>query len=366
MPPATCCSNVHSRVLHALYLGWLLLPTLLTANALRYPTTARRRRLGQDHLERFKPTCYTHGCLRDSSLNGTSWGSPKVLHSIVKNRTTVTCDQRDRVLSWAASNPDFLLWVHDDHDCLRLVEESFSSYLEFYEALWKPIERSDICRYALMFAHGGVYFDSDAACLRPVELWGKQFLSQRGPADGPSDAGNASARHHHEGPSVWLGLESMIENETLAKLYQHHYPFQLLQWTLASKPHVKFWTHLIEAAIQSTAVFLLNHCPGKEKELGTNTSAVSDAYYHSLVARTGPGRLTHVLRAMYLHSTGRQLGAADVEKGLVWRKFEILPLHYWGWAGAGKYVPNEMLVQHHFDGTWKVDGRPQVPCAYWK
>lgn len=94
------------------------------------------------------------------------------------NKETGGYDFEDRLLpytpSWLAKNPDYRYTLLGTDGSNRFVKTHFANeprVLNSHFGLRNHGPRSDLMRYVLMLAEGGVYSDTDVTCLRPVDTW---------------------------------------------------------------------------------------------------------------------------------------------------------------------------------------------------
>lgn len=76
--------------------------------------------------------------------------------------------------SWLAKNPDYRYTVVGTEGANRFVMKHFGDeprVLETHFGLHNHGPRSDLMRYLIMLAEGGIYSDTDVTCLRPVDTW---------------------------------------------------------------------------------------------------------------------------------------------------------------------------------------------------
>lgn len=76
--------------------------------------------------------------------------------------------------SWLAKNPDYRYTVIGTEGANRFVRQHFGDeprVLKTHFGLRNHGPRSDLMRYLIMLAEGGVYSDTDVTCLRPVDTW---------------------------------------------------------------------------------------------------------------------------------------------------------------------------------------------------
>lgn len=76
--------------------------------------------------------------------------------------------------SWLAKNPDYRYTMVGTEGANRFVQQHFGNeprVLSAHYGLRNFGARSDLMRYLILLAEGGVYTDTDVTCLRPVDLW---------------------------------------------------------------------------------------------------------------------------------------------------------------------------------------------------
>ncbi|KAF8062934.1 hypothetical protein HT031_003773 [Scenedesmus sp. PABB004] len=106
---------------------------------------------------------------------------------------------------WLAScrthNPGWAEVVWDEGAVLALLAERYAWALSAYVSYPTLVQRSDLARYAVLHAHGGVYLDADVECFAPLEpsLRGRDLVlscEYPGPGGSLHNAAMASAPGH--------------------------------------------------------------------------------------------------------------------------------------------------------------------------
>jgi len=93
---------------------------------------------------------------------------PRVLHVTWKTRTLPSWGN-ECVETWARFHPSWTLRVWTDDDHASALARAGAPARAAYAALPAGAARADVARYAILSAHGGVYADLDAQCLRSLE-----------------------------------------------------------------------------------------------------------------------------------------------------------------------------------------------------
>ena len=95
---------------------------------------------------------------------------PKVIHQTWKTKHLPKWAKLP-VKSWKRLNPDFEYKFYSDDDMKRYVEKYYPKILKYYNNNMKPVQRSDIFRYIVIYAEGGIYADIDTTCAVPIHNW---------------------------------------------------------------------------------------------------------------------------------------------------------------------------------------------------
>ena len=58
------------------------------------------------------------------------------------------------------NNPNFKIFLFDDNDCRKFIQDNFDSYvLNAYDRLIPGAYKADLWRYCVLYIHGGIYMD---------------------------------------------------------------------------------------------------------------------------------------------------------------------------------------------------------------
>ena len=85
---------------------------------------------------------------------------PKIIHQTWRSESTIPEPLKRCVSSIRKTYPNYDYKFYSDEDCRDYIKANYSESLNLYDAL-KPVERADLFRYAIMYEHGGIYFDVD-------------------------------------------------------------------------------------------------------------------------------------------------------------------------------------------------------------
>lgn len=136
--------------------------------------------------------------------------------------------------TWLSLNPDYTHELMTDARMEAFVREKFKDtemervYLEVNDY----IMCSDLIRYLILLADGGVYSDLDVGCLRRIDTWVPEAFQDEA--------------------SVVVGVE--VDNKfgpTGRKFQGAEDLFQLVNWTMMSKPGQPFIKFLVDRVIRN-------------------------------------------------------------------------------------------------------------------
>ncbi|CAG7558997.1 unnamed protein product [Fusarium equiseti] len=185
---------------------------------------------------------------------------PLIVHQTWK--TTAADSWNSKILPWvelwlgaaikAESGPAMAYLFWDDAGMRSLIEEYEKDFLETYDSILTPVERSDAFRILVCKHFGGIYGDLDTELIRHPATW----IS-------PSDISTwtdteAHIEYGYYNHSVMLddqtsvvnflwGLEA--DNDPGSDAYwrqSYTYPQQLSQWAFAAAPHHPIVTQYME------------------------------------------------------------------------------------------------------------------------
>ncbi|KXZ52833.1 hypothetical protein GPECTOR_8g216 [Gonium pectorale] len=235
---------------------------------------------------------------------------PRIIHQTYRTRQLPPA-LRTVVQTWTRVNgPTWQTRFYDDGACIDFVRREFPEYLDAYLSLPKDVERSDFFRYMVILRFGGVYADIDVELRQPLDN-----------VIGPTD-------------TLVVGWEAEVATD--AEAFKRHFvrKRQVLQWFFAAAPGHP----VLRAACEHIA-------RNVRRTFSNNTN-------RDTLERTGPGMWTDtVLR----HAAAHPPTLANDP----W-KVRILPRVAFGVHPAGidglTTDAREIVVMHHFLGSWKKRG----------
>ncbi|KAK8015337.1 hypothetical protein PG990_008633 [Apiospora arundinis] len=212
--------------------------------------------------------------------------------------------------------------------------------VETYNALTVPILKADLLRYLLLYAEGGVWFDTDASCEGiPIEQWG--IVS----AGSNTNTTMEQRRDARARASLVVGWEFDVG---IAYEFQR----QFVTWAVvAQKPQIPHLLAVVDdvvASIRETAA-----------SQNLTVSQLRMDNIPDVVFFTGPVRFAKsVMRSLGLDKDDEF--QKILEPKLAGGDILILPGYALS-ASANEYEPKDLdrvgpsLVTHHYAGTWKND-----------
>ena len=197
------------------------------------------------------------------------------------------------------------------------------------------ILRSDLIRYLILLADGGVYNDLDVGCQKAIDSWvPKEFGEQAG---------------------VLLGVEVDNKFGPDGRTFEGGEDlFELVNWTMVAKPGQPFIDFLVKRVVENLR--------NMQKEQGIPLSKMT-YNVQEVLTTTGPAALTMAFFDYASSLTGTDVTYKNFTKIIhpkLVGEVVILPIHAFGaghqveWAGF-KQDQRKVLVHHYFKGSWKED-----------
>ncbi len=95
---------------------------------------------------------------------------PRIIHQIwIQGAASLPARYVKYCGTWRSKNPEWRYILWDDGSLTQLMERHHPQLLYRYREYADLAARSDIGRYALLEALGGVYADVDTECVRPID-----------------------------------------------------------------------------------------------------------------------------------------------------------------------------------------------------
>ncbi|KAK4696512.1 hypothetical protein P7C71_g1406, partial [Lecanoromycetidae sp. Uapishka_2] len=232
----------------------------------------------------------------------------------------------------------------DEHEVLT--DEMMESFVRDHfhvshpeiEAIYFQVKdyilRSDLIRYLILLADGGVYNDLDVACVKPISTW--------------------VPKQYEDSAGVVLGVEVDNKFGPDGRTFTNGVDlFQLVNWTIMSKPNQPFMCFLVKRVIHNIKTLA-----------ESQQKSVSDMIYtiQDVLDSTGPAALTKAFFDYASDITGSNVTYHNFTKMREPRligEVVILPIQAFGaghqveWAGWKQ--DGTELIHHYFAGSWKSD-----------
>ena len=252
----------------------------------------------------------------------------------------------DYIQSWINKNPQhsYSLMSPPNADAFVLARYQhqpliFSTFL----GLEDPTLKSDLLRYLILAAEGGVYSDLDTEAIQPIKKWIPSGL------EGRVRAVVGVQLDQNEGGRRRLGMLA---------------PLQFSQWTFASTRNHPLIHKVIHSVVRS-----LNDL-AREKE---TSLAGLDPSEEDILKTTGPAKWTNVVLEYLSETAGVDVKPDDFTNLHVPRIYGdllILPLNSLSSGPPGSERDNAPMVRHYAKSLWKEDLKQKEldeirPAARW-
>ncbi|KAF2220364.1 hypothetical protein BDZ85DRAFT_267642 [Elsinoe ampelina] len=195
----------------------------------------------------------------------------------------------------------------------------------FWKRLTVPVVRSDVLRYLILLAKGGVYTDSDTECMEPIDEWI------------PEEYRNGK-----------INAVVGIEWDSPPK-YAFAKPVSFVQWTFMVKPGHPLMENMVSRAMANLELIARQ----QRKEVDD-----ADLGFEDILFSTGPGGLSdsvvHHLQDQGIDFVPEMLSGIKEPKQL--GDVLILPVNAFGWgqphSHSGDPAYGKAFAKHKFDGSW--------------
>ena len=259
---------------------------------------------------------------------------------------SISDEDREHVKTWPDLNPEYRHEVLTDGMMESLVKDHFHvshpDIEDIYFQVQDYILRSDLIRYLVLLVDGGVYNDLDVGCLKPIKTW----VPER----------------YKDVAGTLLGVEVDNKFGPDGRTFQNGQDFfQLVNWTIMSKPHQPFLWFLIKRVLENIKALAAS----QERPISKMTYTIQN-----VLDVTGPAALTTAFFDYASDITGTTVTYHNLTKLTEPRligEVVILPINSFGaghqveWAGFKQ--DGTALIHHYFAGSWKTDhfDNPQPP-----
>lgn len=294
------------------------------------------------HLDRI-PTAFDYQQLPPSTGNqtdnvsGHEW-THKIWQTSKYPVTAMSEEDRTHFNTWADLNPGWEHEVLTDEIMENYVRDHFHETQPELEELFLEVEdyilRSDLIRYLVMLADGGVYNDLDVGCEKPISTWiPKKFEDTAG---------------------ILLGVEVDNKYGPDGRTFTNGEDlFELVNWTIMSKPNQPFLWFLVHRVMDN----IKSLAASRKQAISEMIPTIPD-----VLVTTGPAALTTAFFDYASSLTGMNVtykNFTKITEPQIVGEVVILPIQAFGaghqvqWAGLKQ--DGSQLVHHYFAGSWKGD-----------
>ncbi|KAL6721606.1 hypothetical protein ACLMJK_000710 [Lecanora helva] len=278
---------------------------------------------------------------------GQNW-THRIWQTSKEPMTALSNEEREHVGTWQELNPEYRHEILTDEMMEEYVKDHFHfshpDIEEIYFDVKDYILRSDLIRYLILLADGGVYNDLDVGCEKPIKTWvPSQFQDAAG---------------------ILLGVEVDNKFGPDGRTFQGGEDlFQLVNWTIMSKPNQPFMWYLVKCVMEN----IRNLAASQSQAISKMTYTIQD-----VLDSTGPAALTRAFFAYASEITNSNVtyhNFTKMTKPRLIGEVVILPIQAFGaghqveWAGWEQ--DGSELIHHYFAGSWKTDhfDKPPQPAS---
>ncbi|RYO18077.1 hypothetical protein AA0111_g10859 [Alternaria arborescens] len=245
---------------------------------------------------------------------------------------TVKDEHKHLIQTWTEFNPHWTHIMIDEEYANDLIAEHFTAYPQIrrvFDRLQIPIFKADLLRLLVLYVHGGLYSDLDTECIRPVESWDLEELSNS--------------------TELVVGLE--YDNFDKVERQGWSDDIQIATWTIMARAKSKRLLEtlllMIELVSHTMDVYVM-----AEQLFGEKDDDVLDTI--------GPRGFTRALLKVVSKSEGYQVAHAQLSMLDVPKNFggvRFLPVTAFACeqphSRSGRWNDPAVLVTHHYHHSWK-------------
>jgi len=244
--------------------------------------------------------------------------------------------------SWLALNPDYAFTLVDEPGGDHFVRTHFAHdprILAAFERMPNVGMKSDLLRYLLLAAEGGVYTDTDTVALKPIDAWI--------PAEFRDKA------------KVVVGIE--FDRRDGGAWADINHWVQFCQWTIAAAPGHPMFMKMVERVIESLGDLSREH--------NTQVDRLKPSSFE-VMNSTGPAAWTDVVFDQLKEFEPGLSDTKDLSGMTGPRLFgDVLVLAVNGFGMGQEHsgsvndgsTPEEALVKHLFRGSWREPAPEPAP-----
>ncbi|KAK4684830.1 hypothetical protein P7C73_g5330, partial [Tremellales sp. Uapishka_1] len=269
----------------------------------------------------------------------------------------------DQFKTWTTENPEWDTMFVSDDEIGAWMERRFTGNEGVLKELkglsgTRGIVKADLFRYLVLFLNGGVYTDTDTACVRPISSWASSpdttlthplIISLPHLIDLASTASSEPERYTtgDEAPSLVVAIESdAVSDGKNWRGESFVRGIQIVQWTLLAKPH-----HPVLLDVLGRALRTARDVREAEERTEQGQGAAPN-----VLDWTGPGVFTDaVFRYLLVRYGVSPIDLSGITRPVRIGDVVIMPEHSFRADASEGFQGDDRVVWHGFFGRWKTD-----------
>ena len=255
---------------------------------------------------------------------------------------TIMMENKHMIRTWTEPNPQWAHIMIDEKYANDFIARHFNAHPQIQQSFDKiqiPVLKADLLRLLVLYVYGGLYNDLDVECMRPIESWGLESLSDK------------------------VELVVGLEYDNFDKLDRPGWPddVQIATWTILARANSNLLLKIALTMTEHLSRTMEDYLKARQP------FALGD---DGILDVTGPRGFTRALLEILSNEQGSriahaQLSMLDAPKILGGVCF--LPVTAFACeqphSRSGRWNDPTVLVMHHYHHSWKKSAA-QASCLY--
>jgi hypothetical protein len=82
---------------------------------------------------------------------------PRLIHMTLRDTIAINPRVQSVIDSWKINNPSWTVLLYNDSQIESLISSTYPEFLPLYQNLFSPVEKTDLWRYQVIHAYGGLF-----------------------------------------------------------------------------------------------------------------------------------------------------------------------------------------------------------------